>query len=60
METETSPAYKFRSSQGGYYGNIRVRHCQHCDVRTKQKQAHDENRKWVEKYRCQNCSTETA
>jgi hypothetical protein len=59
MQTETSPVYKFRSSQGGYYGNVRVRLCEHCNERTKQLQGQDEQRQWVEKYLCKGCSEET-
>jgi hypothetical protein len=58
MQAETSPVHSFRSS--GTYGNIRLRECEHCCKRTKQKQAQDESRRWVEKFRCQTCDEETA
>jgi hypothetical protein len=50
--------YAFRVNKT--FGNIRVRECEHCEKRTKQRQAQDDaNGKWVEHYRCQTCLTET-
>lgn len=54
--TEQKP-YTFRISTT--YSNVRIRECEHCGKRTKQQQGQDANGKWVEKFRCLHCLTET-
>jgi hypothetical protein len=51
------PRYTFRVSKT--HSNIRVRECQYCKDRTRQKQAQDWAGKWVEVFLCLSCLNET-